>query len=65
MIHRVTPRMMVYGTKAKYGEKHMKPGPYGRPIRRAVDLTEVNKVVIVKTLQLYLVRGIARMAGNA
>jgi hypothetical protein len=62
MVHKITPRMMVYGTKVPYGEVHMKQGS-NRARRRPVDLTPLNKEVIVKTLQLYLMRGISRLAG--
>lgn len=63
MVHVITPTTMIYGTNVKYGQYHMKPGPYGRPTRRPVDLTEGNKIAILKTLQLWIARGITRIGG--
>lgn len=63
MVHVVTPNTMVFGTKIKYGQYHQKPAasaPY--PRRRSVDLTVENKLVMMKTIQLWIVRGVARLA---
>lgn len=53
----ITPTMMVFGTTVPYGIIHQK---HFDPIRRPIDLTEVQKVAILKILQLWISRGIAR-----
>jgi hypothetical protein len=63
-IRTITPTVMVYGTKVSYGPFHMKPGPHDRAVRRPVDLTEKQKLVIVKTLQMWIARGQARLMGT-
>lgn len=60
----ITPNTMVYGTKLVYAPFHMKPGPHSRPVRRPVDLTEKNKVAILKTLQMWIARGQAKLMGS-
>lgn len=62
MIHIITPQTMVYGTKVKRGQWHQKPAPTASyPRRRSVDLTEANKRVMMRTIQLWIVRGVARL----
>jgi phage gpG-like protein len=56
-----TPSTMIFGTKLKYGRMHQSPGPAAAyPRRRPVDLTERQKVAIVKAMQLWISRGVAR-----
>jgi hypothetical protein len=61
MVHIVTNDTMVYGTKLKYGQVHQKP-PAGQTRRRPVDLTLENKLVMVKTIQYWIMRGVARLS---
>lgn len=53
-----TPSMMVFGTTLPYARMHQQPGsaaPY--PRRRPIDLTEKNKLSIMRTLQAWIVTG--------
>jgi hypothetical protein len=62
MVHVVTPSTMIYGTNLKRGQWHQKPAPSASyPRRRSVDLTVENKLVMMKTIQLWIVRGVARL----
>lgn len=62
MVHVVTHDTMIYGTKLKYGQEHQKPEA-GKTQRKPVDLTLRNKAVMIKTLQLWITRGVARLQG--
>lgn len=52
----MTPTMMLFGVKSNlgYGYVHQKP-QQGQKQRRAIDLTETNKIVILKTIQSWIV----------
>jgi hypothetical protein len=66
MVHVVTPNTMVFGTKVKRGQYHQKPAPTAHyPRRRSVDLTESNKLIMMKTIQLWIMRGVARLASGS
>lgn len=63
MVRVITPTLMVYGTKLKYGPIHQKPGQ-SQTRRRPVDLTPKQKIIMIKTLQLWIVKGIARLGSS-
>lgn len=65
MVHVITNDTMIYGTKLPYGRAHQRPPLDGHfPRRRPVDLTEVQKLTIIKTIQLWIVRGVVRVPGG-
>lgn len=65
MVHVVTNDTMVFGTKLKYGQYHQKPGSSAAyPRRRSVDLTPTNKIVMIKTIQHWIVHGIAKLGSS-
>lgn len=54
----ITPSQMHFGSLLPYGAMHQVPGPAANyPQRRPIDLTESNKRKIMKSIQLYLLRG--------
>lgn len=50
----ITPSMMVFGTTIPYGIYHQRPIGSMFPQRRPIDLTETQKVTMVKMIQKYL-----------
>lgn len=50
----ITPTMMVFGTTLEYPIYHQRPIGSVFPQRRAIDLTEGQKVTMVKMIQKYL-----------
>lgn len=57
-VRRLTQDSMFVGTRVPYTKFHQKPGPGARlPQRRAVELTERQRVAWVRTIQRYIVTG--------
>lgn len=54
----IQPNMMAFGSMMPYAKLHQS-GTSLMPQRRPIDLTVRNKIAIMKSLQLYLARGIA------
>jgi phage gpG-like protein len=58
----IQPNMLAFGSMMPYAKLHQS-GTSKMPQRRPIDLTLQNKVAILKTLQLFLARGVvAKMA---
>lgn len=52
----ITPTSLAFGSTLPYAVLHQS-GTFQMPQRRPIDLTEKNKVAIMKGLQLWLARG--------
>lgn len=54
----IGPSSLHFGSLLPYGAMHQNPGPAANyPQRRSIDLTEDNKRRIMKSIQLFLLRG--------